>query len=166
MIALECLQSLYWNPWLYHYEIRIVKTRQIPESTCSSPTTAEYHVFLLGRSTSWTPVPAAWNAASPITDVSTKECTAYVNGKVNKRKKNWLVRPKLWLDRLYIVGLEYMKLLVLIKRYLLDRKHVRMKHELHRPNMYVELLVRKRWDMSNSLNIGVGVIWGRYRGVR
>ena len=51
-----------------------------------------------------------------------------------------------------------MKLLVLIKRYLLDRKHVRMNLEIHGPNMYVELLVRKKWDMSNTLNIGVGVI--------
>jgi len=51
-----------------------------------------------------------------------------------------------------------MKLLVLIKRYLLDRKNVRIKLELYGSNMYVELLVRKRWDMSNSLNIGVGVI--------
>ena len=51
-----------------------------------------------------------------------------------------------------------MKLLVLIKRYFLDMKHVRMNLELREPNMYVELPVRKRWDMSNSLNIGVGVI--------
>lgn len=51
-----------------------------------------------------------------------------------------------------------MKLLVFKKSYLLDRKLVIMKLKLHRPNIYRQLLIRKRWNMSNCLNIGVGVI--------
>ena len=71
----------------------IVKTRQISESTMSSPTTAYYNVLILGRSTSWVLVPATWNAFSPIGDVNMKEYTEYIRHNTTICKMKVQVKP-------------------------------------------------------------------------
>ena len=88
-------------------KICIVKTRQSPESTWSSPTIAEYHVLLFERSTFEYLYLQHEHSASPIRDVYTKQCIEYVRHNTTICKIRAQVKPNTETTFVYTCGIVY-----------------------------------------------------------